>query len=163
LELKFDEETLKPVVIQDDTETASMEQRAILGGLDSLKFGGMKVGTALVGGSVASLLSDTVDGVVGGTGLLSAVAKLGIASFLLPALKGFVGSEGIASAQMFVAYDVVRQVLPIDNLIRQATSVFGAKQLQYAPSSVTQFGGQTGEMLGEVNSLSQWASTVGGN
>lgn len=162
MELSFNEE-LKPIVIDDDVETATMEQRAILGGLDSLKFGGVKVGTALVGGTVASIMSETVDGVVGGTGLLSAVAKLGVASFLLPVLKGFVGSEGISQAQMFVAYDVVRQVLPIDNLVRQATGVFGAKQLQYAPSNTTQFGGATGEMLGEVNSLSEWASAMGGN
>lgn len=163
MELKFDED-LKPVILTDDEpKTAKMEQRALLGGLDQFKFGNIEIGTALVGGTVATLMSETVDGLIpNGNNLLGAVAKLGVASFVLPIFKGIVGAKGVNQAQTFVAYDVVRTILPLDNLIRQATSVFGGRQLQYAPSKTTEYGGAAGAMFGENGSLANWASVVGG-
>jgi len=161
--LKFDDD-LKPVIVQDEeTPTASMERQAMLGGFDSFRFGNIEVGKALVGGTVASLMSETVDGLVPGGGLLGAVAKLATASFVLPVFKGIVGASGVSQAQTFIAYDVVRQILPLDNLIRQATGgIFGGSQLQYAPNRTTEYGGQAGAMFGENGSLANWASVVGG-
>ena len=161
--IKFDDD-LNPIVEtdEDEVQSVSMEQRGLLAGVDKISFGGLKIGSALVGGTTATILSDVVSGVVPqGDNIIGGVAKLATASFLVPALKGFLGDDAVRASQLFLTYDVVREILPLDNLVRGVTGVFGGRQLSFPPNTATPYNPQTEDMFNSgTGNLAGWASSV---
>jgi len=125
MNIQFDEQ-LKPVVNAPETKELALEQRGLLGGLERVSIGDVKVGHALLGGATATVISEIISGLSPGLGgggmnnnLVAGVMKIGAAGVFGKALSGVVGRESSQAAMLFLAYDAMRDVIPLDQWINQ--------------------------------------------
>lgn len=117
---------------QKEGATAHMAQQGgILGGIEGIEVFGVPVGQALAGGTIALLASELVDGVIGGTNLpgndnvTGGLVKLAAGAVIAQSLGGFIGRSAANTAATFIAFDAMREILPLDNLIRDLLGAFG--------------------------------------
>ena len=138
MNITFDEQ-LKPVVTDQPKEIA-LEQRGLLGGIDRFSIGDVKVGHALLGGATATVISEIISGVAPGLGggaisgnIVAGVLKIGAAGLFGRALSGVVGKQSADAAMLFLAYDAMRDIIPIDVWINQLLGRAGMAASQGSP------------------------------
>ena len=95
-----------------------------LGGIMTTEIAGIPVGKALIGGGVALLISELVDGIIGGTikekvgeDWAEAVIKGGSAWAVKAWGAGIIGQPAADAAALFLAFDAIRSIIPIDDWI----------------------------------------------
>ncbi|MEX2599278.1 MAG: hypothetical protein WD533_06445 [Dehalococcoidia bacterium] len=115
-----------------DVPVAEMAQArgGLLGGLGDIQIFGVEVGRALGGGSIALLASEVIDGFLNVAkdadgriidqqqAIMSGLVKLTAGGFLTQFVSGFVGRDLSNTAALFLAFDAVRDILPLDDLVR---------------------------------------------
>jgi hypothetical protein len=124
MKMTFDE-NLSPVFegaddSGDKSAGSSLElaQRGLFGGFGGMRFGGIPVGEALVGGASATLVSELISGTIG-TGVMGALVKLVAGNMLAGVFSGVMGKGATDSAQLFLTYDAIRDLVPIDQWVSQ--------------------------------------------
>ena len=155
----FDPETLAPVIEKADGDVDSLEmaQRGLLSGFGGLRFGNIPVGDALLGGASATLVSELITGFVG-SGVMGALVKLVAGNMLAGAFSGVMGRGATDSARLFITYDAIRDLIPIDTWTSQifsgVTNPVGA-----SPGGTPTSGVNTGN--GSVIAIAQWLRNAG--
>jgi hypothetical protein len=160
MKMTFDE-NLQPVFDAGkdgkDADTLELSQRGVLSGFGGLRFGDIPVGDALLGGASATLVSELISGVVG-SGVMGALAKLVVGNMIAGAFSGVVGRGATDSARLFITYDAVRDLIPLDTWISQllggVTGAVGVPQTQ-AAASVPNTGN------GSVIAIDSWLQSAG--
>lgn len=121
-----------PAAPADDPEkpVAEMEQAAILAPLSDLRFGDVDLGTPLVGGSVALVMTELVDGVLGGFnigqfglgGVGTTLVTRSIEALLLQSkmVRDIIGPEAARFGAGFIVFDAARAIIPLDQVISNA-------------------------------------------
>jgi hypothetical protein len=99
-----------------DPDTVDLAQRGVLSGFGGIKFGNIPVGDALLGGASATLVSELITGFVG-AGVMGALVKLVAGNMLAGAFSGIMGRGATDSARLFITYDAVRDLVPIDQWV----------------------------------------------
>jgi len=128
MKLTFDPDTLEPQ-IEDKKETLDMAQRGFFSGLGGAKIGDIPVGDALLGGASATLVTEVVDGFVGG-GVMGAMVKLVVGNLAAGMFSGVLGRNATDSARLFITYDAIRDLIPVDQWTRQLVGGVGIAQSQ---------------------------------
>jgi len=156
MKMSFDE-NLAPVFdgVKKDDDSLEMSQRGIMSGFGGMKFGNIPIGDALLGGASATLVSELISGFVG-QGVMGALVKLVAGNMLAGVFSGIMGRGATDSARLFVTYDAIRDLIPIDVWTQQLMSgvtggVAGAiTQEQPAPVGTPYTGN------GSVVAIDQW-------
>ncbi len=114
----------------ETTEVAKMEQAAILAPLSDLRFGDVDLGTPLVGGSFALVMTELVDGVLGGFnigqfglgGVGTTLITRSIEALLLQSkmVTDIIGKEAAQFGAGFIVFDAARAIIPLDTVISNA-------------------------------------------
>ena len=112
MKIAFDKDTLEPVATGDG-QALELSQRSLLSGFGGLRFGDLPVGDALIGGASATLVSELIGGFIG-TGIVGALVKLVAGNMLAGAFSGVLGRGATDSARLFITYDAIRDLLPLD-------------------------------------------------
>ncbi len=96
-----------------------------LGGLAEVQIMGIPLGQAAIGGGIALLISELVDGIIGGavTDRLGetwgpALIKGGSAWAVKQWLPGVIGAKAADTAALFLAWEAIRSLVPIDEWIK---------------------------------------------
>ncbi|MBA7500040.1 hypothetical protein ES704_02793 [subsurface metagenome] len=96
-----------------------------LGGLAEVEIMGIPLGQAAIGGGVALLISELVDGIIGGavTDRLGetwgpALIKGGSAWAIKQWGAGVIGAKAADTAALFLAWEAIRSLVPIDEWIK---------------------------------------------
>jgi len=105
-------------------EKSEVEQKQ-LGGLAEVEIMGIPLGQAAIGGGVALLISELVDGIIGGavTDRLGetwgpALIKGGSAWAVKQWGAGVIGAKAADTAALFLAWEAIRSLVPIDEWIK---------------------------------------------
>ncbi len=112
---------------QEDKSKANMKQ-GLGGAIDKMEFQGIKWGAGVAGGTVALVTTELVDGIVKLEGITGSLAKLVAAAVLLRFGSGFLGRTTTTYAGAFIAFDVARRLIPIDEGISNLMGRFGGSQ-----------------------------------
>jgi len=115
---------------EEKPEVAEMEQAAILAPLSDLRFGDVDLGTPLVGGSFALVMTELVDGVLGGFnigqfglgGVGTTLVTRSIEALLLQSrfVTDIIGKEAAQFGAGFIVFDAARAIIPLDRVISNA-------------------------------------------
>ena len=104
-------------------EKSEVEQKQ-LGGLAEVEIMGIPLGQAAIGGGIALLISELVDGIIGGTVTDRlgetwgpALIKGGSAWAVKQWLPGVIGAKAADTAALFLAWEAIRSLVPIDEWI----------------------------------------------
>ena len=155
MKMTFDE-NLTPVFdgVKDADETVGLAQRGVLSGFGGLKFGDIPVGDALLGGASATLVSELITGFVGG-GVMGALVKLVAGNMLAGAFSGVMGRGATDSARLFISYDAIRDLVPIDQWVGQLMSGVTGGVAQSQPTANVPYTGN-----GSVIAIDSWLKTA---
>ena len=123
MKLSFDPETLAPQIEQSE-ETVDLAQKGLFAGLGSAKIMGAPIGDALLGGASATLVSEVIDGFLGG-GVMGAMAKLVVGNMVAGMFSGVLGRPATDAAKLFISYDAIRDLIPVDTWTRQLVGGIG--------------------------------------
>jgi hypothetical protein len=133
-------ENISKAVEMGQIDVAALEQEfatmnkgfaGIAGQLDkSVK--GVPIGSALVGGGLALIVSDVIDGFVnpvgddGGYNMINGAAKLATVFVTTKFARGFIGGTGATVYGALIAFSVLRDFLPIDEWVGKITGAFSS-------------------------------------
>jgi hypothetical protein len=123
MKLSFDPETLAPQIDAEEP-TVDMAQRGFFSGLGGAKIADIPVGDALLGGASATLVTEVVDGFIGG-GVMGAMVKLVVGNMAAGLFSGVLGRNATDSARLFITYDAIRDLIPVDQWTRQLVGGVG--------------------------------------
>ena len=108
---------------EEKEEKSEVEQKQ-LGGLAEVEIMGIPLGQAAIGGGIALLISELVDGIIGGavTDRLGetwgpALIKGGSAWAVKQWGAGVIGAKAADTAALFLAWEAIRSLVPIDEWI----------------------------------------------
>jgi len=118
MKMTFDPQTLAPILDDTPDETLELAQRGVLSGFGGMKFGGIPVGDALLGGASATLVTEVITGFTG-PGIMGALIKLVAGNMLAGMFSGVMGRGATDSARLFITYDAIRDIVPIDTWTSQ--------------------------------------------
>lgn len=105
-------------------EKAKMEQAAIAKGITGFEVWDIPVGQALVGGFTAVFASELIDGFLIKQGdMLKGVVKLAGAGAAVKWGGRVLGSTGSKALAILLAYDGIRQLIPIDTWARRGATM----------------------------------------
>jgi len=107
---------------------AELAQVGVLEGIDKFEIAGIKVGAGLIGGTTALLTTSVVDGFVTQSGFTAALIKLIAAGGLVQFGSGILGKTATTYASAFIAFDVVRTLIPLDQWIQDLMGAFSGEQ-----------------------------------
>ncbi len=100
---------------QKAEKKADMEEAGALAGITSLKVWDIPLGQAAVGGFVAVVASELIDGFLANQGATTrGLVKLVGAGATIKWGRGLLGNTGAAAVALLLAYDGLRSLLPID-------------------------------------------------
>ncbi len=118
------EQMLKAKEPDEVLKKEEVEQKQ-LGGLAEVQIMGIPLGQAAIGGGIALLISELVDGIIGGavTDRLGetwgpALIKGGSAWAVKQWLPGVIGAKAADTAALFLAWEAIRSLVPIDEWIK---------------------------------------------
>ncbi|MBA7525961.1 hypothetical protein ES705_18121 [subsurface metagenome] len=118
-------EMLKPKEPDEVLKKEEVEQEKQLGGLAEVEIMGIPLGQAAIGGGIALLISELVDGIIGGTVTDKmgetwgpALVKGGSAWAVKQWLPGVIGAKAANTAALFLAWEAIRSLVPIDEWIK---------------------------------------------
>lgn len=110
---------------------ADLHQAGAFSAIGDIEVGGLNIGTPLLGGGAAIIVTEVIDGVlasVGQTGIggisfsepLPAAVIKGLAALAVNSdvVKDFIGREGAEFGAQLIVFDAVRTLLPLDTAIR---------------------------------------------
>ncbi|MBA7559165.1 hypothetical protein ES708_00779 [subsurface metagenome] len=107
------------------TENKEEIEHEQLGGIMATEIMGIPLGQALIGGGVALIVSELVDGIIGGAvkermGVewAEALIKGGSAWAVKAWGPGILGAKAADTAALFLAWEAIRSIIPIDNWIK---------------------------------------------
>lgn len=110
-----------------------------LGGLAEVEVMGVPLGQAAIGGGIALLISELVDGIIGrtvtdrlGETWGPALIKGGSAWAVKQWLPGVIGAGAADTAALFLAWEAIRSLVPIDEWIKD---LFKKKEEEESESS----------------------------
>jgi len=157
MKLSFDPETLAPQIDSSETETVDMSQKGLFAGLGSAKIMGAPIGDALLGGASATLVTEVIDGFVGG-GVMGAIAKLVVGNMVAGMFSGVLGRPATDAARLFISYDAIRDLIPVDQWTRQLVGGVGgaAGVAQSQPPVNVPYTGN-----GSVLAIDEWLQRAG--
>lgn len=122
---KFNEPKPAPEVkpeVKPPADVAPMAE-GIAGGLASFELQGLPIGQAAVGGFVAVMATELIDGFLAKqNNLLRAGAKGLVALGAMRYGTRVLGSVGAKAVALFVLYDALRDVVPFDTLAKNLTA-----------------------------------------
>lgn len=101
-----------------EKQAQEVEQRQ-LAGITGFQIAGIPVGSAAVGGFIALLTSEVIDGLLAGRNVPEAFAKLIGAWAVKQWGSRWVGAEAAADAAKFLAFDAVRSFIPLDEWVQK--------------------------------------------
>lgn len=117
-------EGLKPVKVEATVDKkpaeaelvdAALEESGVLSNVTSMKVWNIPVGQALVGGFVAVFASELIDGFMAAQGVMTrGVVKLIGAGAAVGWGKGLLGDTGSKAVALLLAFDGIRDIIPID-------------------------------------------------
>ena len=124
---------LEQAVATMANNTADMEQRNLFGGLDKLQIFGVPIGQALGGGTVALLTSEALEAALpdDSNNVMRGLIKLLAGGAMVQFMSGLVGRGLSRTAALFLAFDATRDIIPLDQWIRDligAVTPGGASQ-----------------------------------
>jgi len=159
MRMTFDE-NLSPVFEddkRDSDDSVALAQRGFLSGFGGVRFGDVPVGDALLGGASATLVSEVISGFIG-QGVMGALVKLVAGNMLAGAFSGILGRGATDSARLFITYDAIRDLIPLDQWVSQimggVTGAAGVAQAQ--PTADVPYTGN-----GSVVAIDSWLKTAG--
>jgi hypothetical protein len=158
MKLSFDPETLAPKIEEGEaTPNVDLAQKGLFAGLGDTKLGGIPIGPALLGGASATLVTEVIDGIVGG-GIMGALAKLVVGNMAAGMFSGFLGRPATDAARLFISYDAIRDILPVDQWTRQLVGGIGgaAGVAQSQPPVNVPYTGN-----GSVLAIDEWLQRAG--
>jgi hypothetical protein len=159
MKLTFDPETLAPQIEdQEETPTLGMAQRGFFSGLGGARIGDIPVGDALLGGASATLVTEVVDGFVGG-GVMGALVKLVVGNMAAGMFSGILGKNATDSARLFITYDAMRDLVPVDSWTRQLVGGVTQAQGGVSPHTPPVQVPYTGN--GSVLAIDEWLRQAG--
>tara|TARA_R100001086_G_scaffold217162_1_gene133505 strand:- start:3654 stop:4130 length:477 start_codon:yes stop_codon:yes gene_type:complete len=132
-QITFDPETLAPIINSEPTSEAQsleLHQRGILSGLGGTRIANIPIGDALIGGASATLVTELVSGFTGQSGVMSALIKLVAGNLLAGAFSGILGKGATDSTRLFITYDAIRDLIPLDAWVQQIMGGVGVSQSQ---------------------------------
>jgi hypothetical protein len=107
------DEKIKPPEVED--EPAEVAKNGIGENVAKMEFWDIPVGQALIGGFSAVIASELVDGFLASQNTMTlGVVKLASAGALAKWGGRLLGSTGSKAAAIILAYDGIRQILPLD-------------------------------------------------
>ena len=147
--------------LAEKKDEPSIIEHEQLAGLTKIEIAGIPVGQALIGGSVALLVSELVDGIIGGAikdklGVTwgPAIIKGGSAWAAKRWLPGVIGAKAADTAALFLAWEAIRSLIPIDTWIsglfkkkEEATTSSSASHSSESPSGGNGHQGDAMDML----------------
>jgi len=112
------------------TTIVEQKQAGALENIAKMEVWDIPVGAALLGGFTAVVASELIDGFLKNqSSMVKGVIKLVGAGVAIKWLPGFLGKTGAAALGLLLAYDGIRQILPIDewasNLTGRVTTLTG--------------------------------------
>ena len=118
-------EMLKAKEPDEVLKKEEVEEQQQLGGLAEVEIMGIPLGQAAIGGGIALLISELVDGIIGGTVTDRlgetwgpALIKGGSAWAVKQWLPGVIGAKAADTAALFLAWEAIRSLVPIDEWIK---------------------------------------------
>ena len=150
MKMTFDENLAPVFEGVDSDQTLEMSQRGVLSGLGGMRFGQIPVGDALLGGASATLVSELIAGFAG-QGVMGALVKLVAGNMLAGAFSGIMGRGATDSARLFITYDAMRDLIPLDNWVTQLMSGVTGTVKQAQPVADVPYTGN-----GSVVAIDQW-------
>jgi hypothetical protein len=113
--LKGKAEVEKTAVIGKGTEVAVVADSGILNQVMSFEVAGIPIGEAAVGGFVAIIASELIDGILAKQSKTTKAAlKLGGAFAAVKFGKGILGNTGSKAVALLLTFDALRDLTPID-------------------------------------------------
>jgi len=109
-------EKLPKAIVPDEVKTkAELEQAGALEGISRMKVWDIPLGQALVGGFTSVVVSELVDGFLATqSNTIKGVVKLVAAGVAIKWGGRLLGKTGAGALAILLAYDGIRQLLPID-------------------------------------------------
>ena len=126
MKLMFDKDgnlTEKISSENDSSVNFQAEQTKLLKGVTNLKVGSGKnsipLGESVLGGAGATIVSEIIQGIIPSnlTGMPSTIIRLIGSIFALNLMTPILGQASTSAGKLFVTYEAVRDLLPIDSLI----------------------------------------------
>lgn len=110
-----------------DEEGSLEAQAGILDRAMQFEILGIPLGKAAVGGFSAMLVSEIVDGVVGGAATAETLRKRGIVKLVVAGVNArwgarMLGSQAAQIVTLLLTFDAIRDITPIDDWARRASS-----------------------------------------
>jgi hypothetical protein len=104
---------------EPETEVAKLKEAGVIGGVLDFTVWDIPVGQAVVGGGVAVLFSEVIDGfLVTKPAYWKAGAKLVAAGAAVKWGSKYIGSTGSKAVALLLAFDAIRQLVPFDLWIK---------------------------------------------
>ena len=102
-------------------EDADLEQRAAVKSITDMEVWDIPIGKAVIGGFIAVIGSELIDGfMLNQSNTTKGLIKLVVAGATVKWGKRFLGSAGAGAVALLLAYDGVRQLLPLDEWANKA-------------------------------------------
>lgn len=106
---------LKPTEQAEVIDKAEMKEAGVIGGITSMEVWDIPIGQALVGGFVAIVATELVDGFLANqSNQVRGLVKLVGAGVAVKWGKRFLGSTGSKAVALLLAYDGIRSLIPLD-------------------------------------------------
>jgi len=102
---------------------AELEEAGALAGITSMEVWDIPIGKAIIGGFVAVVGSELIDGFLAGRGeMVLGITKLVAAGAVVKWGSGLLSKNGATAVALLLAYDGIRHVLPIDQYAHRLAS-----------------------------------------
>ena len=107
----------------DMVPNAEMAEAGMLTGITNMKVWDIPVGEAVVGGVAAVFATEIIDGVLYKQGpIVRGLVKAAGAGAVMKWGQGVLGSTGAKAVALLMAFDAVRDILPLDNYAKQVAN-----------------------------------------
>ena len=133
----------KPVVKLDAApkleteEVAEMASSGVLGGITGMEVWNIPIGKALVGGFVAVFGTELIDGFMASQSVqVRGAVKLVGAGIALKWGRKLLGTDGATAVGLLMAFDGIRDILPIDQYAKQLANMASGVVTQRGLASI---------------------------
>jgi hypothetical protein len=155
-----DDGVYRAALLPDEThgenpgDQAKMEKAGILDGMTAFKVGGVQIGEAVVGGASALIVGELTDAFINPAkwGIPAGAVKLIEAWMMVNYGKKVLGVSTANMAGMFLAFDGIRDIVPLETWIQKGILMLQGKST--TPAVATQ--NQPPQTVAANGSLMAW-------